>query len=405
MAIVVQKYGGTSVGSPSRIEKVAEQIIATKNQGHSVVVVVSAMAGDTNRLVDLASQVDQNPSPRELDMLLAAGEQVSISLLSMALIKRGYSAISLLAHQAGIHTNNRFNKARIKDIDTRRMLIELQQGHVVVVAGFQGMDSEGNVTTLGRGGSDTTAVAIASALRAKECQIFTDVDGVYTTDPRIEASAKKLDHVSFEEMLEMASCGAKVLQPRAVEFAGQNKMPLRVLSSFTDGDSDGTQICYEPEVDRQHPVTAIACQDDEILFSVKSMLPLSELRTRLFAELAEADVEIDMISHQANAQSKDLNFTIARKDLVAAEDICKEFVSVKLISAYHCLKQLSKVSVIGNGMRSHCGVAAGVFATLQQQAIDVFLVSTAEIKLSVLMKQGDAPLAISSLTKKFNLND
>ncbi|MDN3652148.1 aspartate kinase [Thalassotalea ponticola] len=405
MAIIVQKFGGTSVGSPSRIEKVAEQIIATKNQGHSLVVVVSAMAGDTNRLVELASQIDKNPSPRELDMLLASGEQVTIALLAMALIKRGYSAISLLAHQIGLLTDNRFNKARIKHIDTNRIYGELQRGHIVIVAGFQGMDSEGNVTTLGRGGSDTSAVAIASAIRAKECQIFTDVDGVYTTDPRIDERAKKLDYITFEEMLELASAGAKVLQSRSVEFAGQNKMPLRVLSSFTDGTTDGTQICYEGEVDKQHPVTAIACQTDEVLFTLEATEHIAQLRTRVFNDLAEHAVEVDMISHHLSEQANDLNFTINRKDMVMTDNLCKDLLIDKAISRYQCLKSLSKVSVIGNGMRSHSGVAADVFSTLQENDIDIHLVSTAEIKLSVLVASDDGEKTVRLLMTKFNLNN
>ncbi len=403
MAIIVQKFGGTSVGSLKRIEAVAEQIIKTKNQGHQVVAVLSAMSGDTNRLLNLAKQLDANPSPRELDMLLASGEQVSISLLAIALIKRGYSAVSLLAAQIGLKTNNRFNKARILDIDTTRMLTELQQGHIVIVAGFQGCDDEGNITTLGRGGSDTSAVAIATALHAKECQIYTDVDGVYTTDPRVDATAKKLDHITFDEMLEMASAGAKVLQNRAVEYAGKHKMPLRVLSSFSDGS--GTKIEFSEQSVASHPVSAITAHQDEAMLSLVGIAEHGRVIAMLFNELANADIEVDMIVQTAlSAEKINLNFTVHRNVYQQAQLIVAGLNNVVQIDALSGNDRLVKISAIGNGMRSHTGVAASMLSALYDAGIEVYLISTAEIKISVLVKQQDLTSAVQVLHTKFELN-
>ncbi|OUS30349.1 aspartate kinase [Thalassotalea sp. 42_200_T64] len=406
MAVIVQKFGGTSVGSLERIEAVAEQIVKTKRQGHQVVAVLSAMSGETNRLTKLAKSIDANPSPRELDMLLASGEQVSIALLSIALIKRGFSAVSLLAHQIGLTTNNRFNKARILNVDNTRMLQELQQGHIVVVAGFQGVDDEGNVTTLGRGGSDTSAVAIATALQAKECQIFTDVDGVYTTDPRIDENAKKLSHVSFDEMLEMASSGAKVLQTRSVEFAGKHKMPLRVLSSFAAGD--GTGITFEKEIDKAHPVSAITSHKDEAMIRLVGVQHGAKFRDELFSALADGDIEIDMViqtSSSADVKAKlNINFTVHRNDYPGALQLVHSLANTFLIDEVSGDEQLVKVSAIGNGMRSHTGVAASIFSSLHHKNIEIYLISTAEIKISVLVKEQDLQLAVRTLHEKFQLN-
>ncbi|WNC69442.1 aspartate kinase [Thalassotalea nanhaiensis] len=403
MAVIVQKFGGTSVGSLERIEHVAQQIIKTKQQGHQVVAVLSAMSGETNRLTDLAVKLDPNPSARELDMLLASGEQVSIALLSIALIKRGYSAVSLLAHQIGMQTDNRFNKARILNVDNQRMLQELQQGHIVIVAGFQGVDSEGNITTLGRGGSDTSAVAIATALQAKECQIFTDVDGVYTTDPRIDENARKLPYVSFEEMLEMASSGAKVLQSRSVEFAGKHKMPLRVLSSFIEGE--GTSITFEQQADKKHPVSAITSHKDEALISANGVIHGEKFRSKLLTLLAKVDIEIDMLTQTAEHVNKiNFSFTVHRNDYVQAMCIAKSLTTEFSVDELFGNNKVVKVSAIGNGMRSHAGVAAELFECLFANNINVFLVSAAEIKISVLVKEADLIRAVQILHKKFQLN-
>lgn len=403
MAVIVQKFGGTSVGSLKRIEAVADQIIKTKQQGHQVVAVLSAMSGETNRLTELAKGLDDTPSPRELDMLLASGEQVTISLLAIALIKRGYSAVSLLANQIGLRTNNRFNKARIIDIDNKRMLTELQQGHIVIVAGFQGVDDEGNITTLGRGGSDTSAVAIASALHAKECQIFTDVDGIYTTDPRIDNNAQKLPQVSFEEMLEMASSGAKVLQTRSVEFAGKHNMPLRVLSSFTEGA--GTVIQFEQESDLTHPVTAITSHKDEAMLSLSGPLKCKYLIPKLFIELSEQDIELDMIAQTCDKQGNvNLNFTVHRNEYQQAYEIIKTFATTHGPIDVGGNKQLVKISAVGNGMRSHTGVASALINSLQDANIEIFLMTTAEIKISVLVEEQDLSRSVQILHKKFQLN-
>lgn len=399
----MQKFGGTSVGSLERIEAVAEQIIQTKSRGHQVVAVLSAMSGETNRLLDLAHQLDANPSPRELDMLLASGEQVSISLLAMALIKRGYSAVSLLANQIGLRTNNRFNKARIKYIDNTRMLTELQQGHVVIVAGFQGCDDEGNVTTLGRGGSDTSAVAIAASLQAKECQIFTDVDGVYTTDPRIEAQAKKLDQVSFEEMLEMASSGAKVLHSRSVEFAGAHKMPLRVLSSFKSGS--GTKINFNEANLTNNPVTAIASQKDEAMLTLFGISNDSLLKKELFLALAEADIEVDMIQQASiNHKSNDLIFTLHRNDYLKADEIVNGLIRSNLLDKSCGDDKLVKMSLIGSGIRSNTKVSRQLFECLHENNIELFLISSSEIKISFLVKPQVHDLLVKALHQKFKLD-
>ncbi|WNC71429.1 aspartate kinase [Thalassotalea psychrophila] len=403
MAIIVQKFGGTSVGSLERIENVAEQIIKTKRQGHQVVAVLSAMSGETNRLTELANQLDPNPSPREVDMLLASGEQVSIALLSIALIKRGFSAVSLLAHQIGLQTDNRFNKARILNVDNQRMLQELQQGHIVIVAGFQGVDHEGNITTLGRGGSDTSAVAIATALQAKECQIFTDVDGVYTTDPRIDENARKLPYVSFEEMLEMASSGAKVLQSRSVEFAGNHKMPLRVLSSFTEGE--GTSITFEQQADKKHPVSAITSHKDEAMICVVGIQCGEQFRSKLLILLAKVDIEIDMLTQTAKDVDKiNFTFTVHQHDYQQAMLITKSLTAKFSVDELFGDNRVVKVSAIGNGMRSHSGVAAKLFECLLANNIDVYLVSAAEIKISVLVKEENLTRSVQVLHKKFQLN-
>ncbi|TLU64892.1 aspartate kinase [Thalassotalea litorea] len=400
MAIIVQKFGGTSVGSPERIQAVTSQVIATRQQGHQVVVVLSAMSGETNRLMDLAKSIDNAASGRELDMLLASGEQVSISLLAMSLIKHGYSAVSFLGHQIGIRTNNRFNNARIIDVDNKRLKSELEQGHIVIIAGFQGVDYENNITTLGRGGSDTSAVAIAAALQAKECQIYTDVDGVYTTDPRIDPSARKIHSITFEEMLEMASSGAKVLQTRSVQYAGKFKVPLRVLSSFMPGE--GTMIDFQQEAASTNPVSAVTAHKDEAMFSLCSGADLVALNARIFSELAEQDVEVDMIVQSfTRPGTTNLNFTVHRKDFAKTQECLQRLHAELGLSEVDGNQQLAKVSVIGNGMRCHTGITAQIFATLAAANVKVFLVSTSEIKISVLVLESDLNGAVQALHKKF----
>ncbi|WP_371372938.1 aspartate kinase [Thalassotalea aquiviva] len=401
MAIIVQKFGGTSVGSPERIEAVAEQIIKTRAQGHQVVVILSAMSGETNRLTDLATQIDPTPSGRELDMLLSSGEQVSIALLAIALIKRGHSAVSLLAHQVGINTNNRFNKARILSIDNTRMLIELQQGHVVIVAGFQGQDHEGNITTLGRGGSDTSAVAIATALQAKECQIFTDVDGVYTTDPRIDKNAKKLARLTFEEMLEMASSGAKVLHSRSVEYAGKFKMPLRVLSSFEPGEGTQIDFLHDPQVD--HPVTAITAQRDEVFVEITYPKFNSDFYIQLFKALAKADIEVDMLSQHQMGSKAFLSFTIARADLTLCDQCLTQIMDNNLDIDVNIHTSLAKISAIGNGMRSHTGVLSTFTSTLNEHGVEMLNFANAQIKISALVHDKDVEKAVQVLHNRFKL--
>ncbi|TKB44644.1 aspartate kinase [Thalassotalea mangrovi] len=400
MAIIVQKFGGTSVGSPERIKAVAAQVIATRQQGHQVVVVLSAMSGETNRLMDLARSIDPVASGRELDMLLASGEQVSISLLAMSLIKQGFSAVSFLGHQIGIRTNNRFNNARIIDVDNKRLAAELEQGHIVIIAGFQGVDYENNITTLGRGGSDTSAVAIAAALQAKECQIFTDVDGVYTTDPRIDPTARRIPAITFEEMLEMASSGAKVLQTRSVQYAGKFKVPLRVLSSFMPGE--GTMIDFQQEAASTNPVSAVTAQKEEAMFSLSSQTDLVALNARVFSELAELDIEVDMIVQSCTTPGlMNLNFTVPRNDFYKAEQCLVALQDELGLLDIEGNQQLAKVSVIGNGIRCHTGITAAIFATLAAAKIRVFLVSTSEIKISVLVLESDLNHAVQTLHKKF----
>ncbi|WP_068546083.1 aspartate kinase [Thalassotalea crassostreae] len=403
MATIVQKFGGTSVGSLERIEAVAEQIIATKGQGHDIIVVLSAMSGETNRLMSLANAIDEQPSPRELDMLLSSGEQVSISLLAMALIKRGHSAVSLLAHQIGLKTNNRFNKARIQDIDNYRIIKELQQGHIVIVAGFQGVDEEGNITTLGRGGSDTSAVAIATSVNAKECQIYTDVDGVYTTDPRIDESAKKHSHIGFDEMLEMASSGAKVLQSRSVEFARNHNMPLRVLSSFSKGT--GTRIDFEQQKDKKHPVSAITADNNQALIKIEKIKPNNHFSVAILNELAKADIEIDMLSQLAGSDGAlSIYFSVNEVDyqqsLALSMAVANNYGHDSVIGQ----QDLVKVSAIGNGMKSHSGVAATLVQTLNNENIKIELIYAAEIKIAVLVSNKLMEQSVTKLHKIFNLN-
>ena len=404
MALIVQKYGGTSVGSPERIGLVADRVARFKSEGHDVVVVVSAMSGETNRLLSLAREVQANPAPRELDALLSTGEKVTTALLSMALSQRDIRARSFSGNQVGILTDSAHNKARIQDIQIDTLKIELDNGGVPVVAGFQGVDLQGNVTTLGRGGSDTTAVALAAALEAQECQIYTDVDGVYTTDPRMVDGAKRLEHITFEEMLEMSSMGSKVLQIRAVEFAGKYKVTLRVLSSFEEGP--GTLITTEESASMEAPVIAgIAFNRDEAKLTVMGVPDNPGMAYRILGPVGEANIEVDVILQNSRGEhATDFTFTVARGDMEAAAAVLAPVVAElgagEVISDDH----IAKVSVVGVGMRSHSGVAATMFKALADVGVNIHMISTSEIKISVIIEEKYLELAVRSLHSAFGLD-
>ncbi len=404
MALLVHKYGGTSVGSPERIIAVAEKVIAAREQGHSVVVVVSAMSGETNRLLALADEVSDMPVPRELDVLLSTGEQVTIALLSMALVQRGCPARSYTGGQVHILTDHAHNKARIREIDDKRIHADLNAGRVVVVAGFQGVDDKGNITTLGRGGSDTTAVALAAALKADECQIYTDVDGVYTTDPRVVPEARRLDRITFEEMLEMASLGSKVLQIRSVSFAGRYNVPLRVLSSFEEGN--GTLITYEDEEMEQALISGIAFNRDEAKLTVIGVPDTPGVAHKLLGPIADANIEVDMIVQNIapDGATTDFTFTVNRNDYARALDILTRIASELGAREVSGDDKIVKVSLVGVGMRSHAGIASTMFGTLAKEGVNIRMISTSEIKISVVVDEKYLELAVRSLHEAFQLD-
>lgn len=404
MGLIVQKFGGTSVGTVERIEAVADKIAGHRDAGDDVVVVVSAMSGETNRLIGLAQQIQDQPEPREFDVLVSTGEQVTIALLSMALIKRGYPARSYTGPQVKILTDNAHNKARIQDIDDANMRADLEAGRVVVVAGFQGSDQDGNITTLGRGGSDTTAVALAAALSADECQIFTDVDGVYTTDPRVVDGARRLDQITFEEMLEMASMGSKVLQIRAVEFAGKYDVPLRVLSSFEDGP--GTLISKEESSEMEAPaVSGIAFNRDEAKLTIQGVPDHPGVAYQILGPIGEANVEVDVIVQNVGADgSTDFTFTVHRNEMAKAEAILRKTAEELGARDVVTDDKVCKVSLVGVGMRSHAGVAAKMFKALADDNINIQIVTTSEIKISVVIEEKFMELAVRSLHSAFGLN-
>ena len=404
MALIVQKYGGTSVGSIERIEHVAEKVIATKEQGHQVVVVVSAMSGETNRLLALANEVHgESAYGRELDVLLSTGEQVTIALLSMALHKRGCKAISATGAQLNIRTDNKFNKSRIQNIDSAQLKILLDDGNVVVVAGFQGIDDEGNITTLGRGGSDTTAVAIAAAAKADECQIFTDVDGVYTTDPRVEPNARRLNRITFEEMLEMASLGSKVLQIRAVEFAGKYNVPLRVLSSFEEGA--GTLITFEVD-DMEDPlISGIAFNRDEAQLTIKGVSDRPGVAAHILGPISAENIEVDMIVQNVGSDNTtDFTFTVHRNDYQKALQVLENTSNKLGGGQVDGDPHIIKLSLVGVGMRSHAGIASRMFAALADEAINIRMISTSEIKISVVIDEKYLELGVRALHEAFELD-
>jgi aspartate kinase len=405
MALIVQKYGGTSVGSPERIKNVAKRVARWKAQGHDVVVVVSAMSGETNRLIALAKEIQSQPDPRELDVMVSTGEQVTIALLSMALIEIGLQARSYTGAQVRILTDNAFTKARILSIDEANMRADLKAGRVVVVAGFQGVDEAGNITTLGRGGSDTTGVALAAALKADECQIYTDVDGVYTTDPRIVPEARRLKTVTFEEMLEMASLGSKVLQIRSVEFAGKYKVRLRVLSSFED-EGEGTLITFEEDKDMEKAViSGIAFNRDEAKITVLGVPDRPGIAYQILGPVGDANIDVDMIVQNVGHDGlTDFSFTVHRNDYQKALKVLKPVVEHTKARGLQSGDKIAKVSVVGVGMRSHAGIASTMFRTLAEEGINIEMISTSEIKVSVVIDEKYTELAVRVLHKAFGLD-
>ena len=414
MSLIVHKYGGTSMGSTERIQNVARRVAKWHRAGHQMVVVPSAMSGETNRLLGLATEITDNPDPRELDQIAATGEQVSVGLLTLALQKQGVKARSYTGWQVPVRTDSAYTKARIESIDDARVRKDLEAGYVVIITGFQGIDETGSITTLGRGGSDTSAVAVAAALKAEECLIYTDVDGVYTTDPRIEPDARRLAKITFEEMLEMASLGSKVLQIRSVEFAGKYKVKTRVLSSLTDPDinlneeaQSGTLITYEEDdTMEQAVISGIAFNRDEAKITIAGVPDKPGVAYRILGPVAQANVDVDMIIQNASHDGMtDFSFTVHRNELQKALDVITTKVQPEInareISSDN---QICKVSVVGIGMRSHVGVASQMFETLAAEGINIQMISTSEIKISVVIADKYMELAVRALHKAFGLS-
>ena len=404
MALIVQKYGGTSVGSAERIKSVARRVARWQAKGHQLVVVVSAMAGETNRLIALARELQAHPDPRELDVMVSTGEQVTIALLSMALTELGIKARSYTGGQVRIVTDSAHTKARIVSIDEERLRGDLAEGTVAVVAGFQGVDARGNITTLGRGGSDTTGVALAAALRADECQIYTDVDGVYTTDPRIVPEARRLKTVTFEEMLEMASLGSKVLQIRSVEFAGRYRVKLRVLSSFEE-EGEGTLITFEDEQNmEQASISGIAFNRDEAKITILGVPDRPGIAYQILGPVGDGNVDVDMIVQNVSHDGMtDFSFTVHRSDFQKTLRILEPVVKHIKARGVESGDKIAKVSVVGVGMRSHAGIASTMFRTLAEEGINIEMISTSEIKISVVIDEKYTELAVRVLHKAFGL--
>src|SRR5450830_1145739 len=407
MALIVQKYGGTSVANPDRIRNLARRVARYKALGHQIVVVVSAMSGETNRLIALAKEIMPEPDPRELDVMVSTGEQVTIGLTALALMDLGIKAKSYTGAQVRIVTDSAFTKARILHIDEERIRADLNAGNVVVVAGFQGVDEQGNITTLGRGGSDTTGVALAAALKADECQIYTDVDGVYTTDPRVEPNARRLKSITFEEMLELASQGSKVLQIRSVEFAGKYKVKLRVLSSFEE-EGEGTLITFEEEDNMEQPIiSGIAFNRDEAKITVLGVPDRPGIAYQILGPIADANIDVDIIIQNTGADgTTDFTFTVHKNELNKALDILRDKVQGQIgareISGDD---KIAKVSIVGVGMRSHVGVASQMFRTLAEEGINIQMISTSEIKIAVVIDEKYMELAVRVLHKAFELEE
>ena len=403
MSLIVHKYGGTSVGTVERIKAVAEKIASKHRSGDKIVVAVSAMSGETNRLIGLAKAIHDEPNLREMDVLVSTGEQVTIALLCIALEAAGVSARSYTGGQVRILTDEAHGKARIKEIDSHRIHGDLDAGRVVVVAGFQGADDAGNITTLGRGGSDTTAVALAAALKADECQIYTDVDGVYTTDPRVVPNARRLDKITFEEMLEMASQGSKILQIRSVEFAGKYNVPLRVMSSFEDGP--GTLISLEDDDQMEKPVVSgIAFNRDEAKLTIRGIPDQPGVAYKVLGAISEANIEIDVIvQNVAKDNSATITFTVHRNDLARASKLLEQIAADLGAEEVSSNDEIVKVSIVGVGMRSHAGVAATMFEALAAEGINIQLITTSEIKITVVIEERYLELAVRSLHSAFGL--
>jgi aspartate kinase len=412
MALIVHKYGGTSMGSTDRIKNVATRVAKWHDAGHQIIVVPSAMSGETNRLIGLAKQIMEQPDPRELDMIASTGEQVSVGLLSMALLAIGKKAVSYAGWQVPIKTDSAYTKARIESIDDKRVKADLAEGKIVIITGFQGIDALGNLTTLGRGGSDTSAVAIAAAMKAEECLIYTDVDGVYTTDPRVVSEARRLKTITFEEMLELASLGSKVLQSRSVEFAGNYRVPTRVLSSLTDPlmpleeeANSGTLISFEEDTHMEQAViSGIAFNRDEAKITVLGVPDKPGVAYHILGPIADANIEVDMIIQNQSVEGKtDFTFTVSRgeynKAMAVLEGVKEDVSAITLVGD----AKVSKVSVVGVGMRSHVGVASQMFRTLSEEGINILMISTSEIKISVLIDEKYMELAVRALHKAFDL--
>jgi aspartate kinase len=405
MSLIVQKYGGTSVGSPERIKNVARRVARWKAQGHQLVVVVSAMAGETNRLIALAREIQAHPDPRELDVMVSTGEQVTIALLSMALMDMGIKARSYTGAQVRILTDDAYTRARIVSIDESRIRADLAQGYVVVVAGFQGVNEKGDITTLGRGGSDTTGVALAAALKADECQIYTDVDGVYTTDPRIVPEARRLKTITFEEMLEMASLGSKVLQIRSVEFAGKYQVKLRVLSSFEE-ESEGTLITFEEDQNmEQATISGIAFTRDEAKITILGVPDRPGIAYQILGPIGDAHIDVDMIVQNVSHDGlTDFSFTVNRGDYQKTLKLLEPVVKHIKARGVEGGDKIAKVSVVGVGMRSHAGIASSAFRTLAEEGINIEMISTSEIKISIVINEKYMELAVRALHKAFGLD-
>ncbi|TDK68276.1 aspartate kinase [Sapientia aquatica] len=415
MALIVHKYGGTSMGSTERIKNVAKRVAKWHDAGHQIVVVPSAMSGETNRILGLAKEICDQPDPRELDVIAATGEQVSVGLLAIALQAIGKQAVSYAGWQVAIKTDAAHTKARIASIDDVKVKRDLDAGKIVIITGFQGVTEDGDITTLGRGGSDTSAVAVAAALKAQECLIFTDVDGVYTTDPRVVTEARRLNTVTFEEMLEMASLGSKVLQIRSVEFAGNYKMPTRVLSSLTDPlipleieAKSGTLISFEEDTNmEQATITGIAFNRDEAKITVFGVPDRPGIAYQILGPVADANIEVDMIIQNQSVEGKtDFTFTVPRNEYtkamqVLASDVQAQIHATGIIGD----AKVSKVSVVGVGMRSHVGIASHMFRTLSEEGINIQMISTSEIKISVLIDEKYMELAVRALHKAFGMEN